>query len=78
MDEEGADEPTDGVIAEDQAVKPKEIVRDPSKQNEGSWRKDAPAESTTESLEEEGWSTVPAKPKNNKRGGNQGARALAS
>lgn len=78
MDEEGADEPTDGVIAEDQAVKPKEIVRDPPKQNEGSWRKEASAESTTKSLEEEGWSTVPAKPKNNKRGGNQGARALAS
>lgn len=77
--EEATDEPADGTIIDDKAVKPKEIVRDPPKQQEGAWRRETPAESTTENLQEDGWSTVSTNRKNNRKGGNQGApRAIAS
>jgi len=74
----------------DTAVKPKEVVRDIPKKQNGSWRKgsapgkeNGPAagkenESETAALEEDGWSTVskPKKQGNNRR--NQPPRALAS
>jgi translation initiation factor 4B len=105
-DEEESD-PT--AIVTDKAVKPKEVIRDarPPKTN-GAWRnnngnrRDAPApkaaapapESTTNSMEEDGWSTVTSTKKTNtkttnRRGGGGGrgdrsggdnapARAIAS
>jgi len=82
-DEEEAGEPA---IAEDKAVKPKEIVRDvPKAQANGAWRgKDTKKEPKSEpnkatNLEEDGWSTVSknTKQRNNRRG-NQAARAIAS
>ncbi|OJD30622.1 translation initiation factor 4b [Diplodia corticola] len=77
---EGAtDENANGTIVDDKAVKPKEVVRD-AKPAESSWRRkeSAPAAeegSTTQDLEDDGWSTVPAKAKNSRRGG---SRAIAS
>lgn len=77
---EGADEgDANGTIVEDKAVKPKEVTRDP-KPAEQSWRRKdsapaAEAASTTETLEDDGWSTVPSKAKNSRRGG---SRAIAS
>jgi len=83
----GQDEDAGGKIIEDKAVKPQEVVRDPAKAD-GSWRRKsstpaAPAGSTTEALDEDGWSTVtkPVKSaKNNNRRGGSGApaRAIAS
>ncbi|KAF2276371.1 RNA-binding domain-containing protein [Westerdykella ornata] len=72
------DASANGNIVQDKAVKPNEVVREPSK-TEGSWRRKsndtpAPAGSTTENLEEEGWSTVPAKSNKYKGRG----RAIAS
>ncbi|KAL1620017.1 Eukaryotic translation initiation factor 4B [Neofusicoccum ribis] len=68
-----------GTIVEDKAVKPKEVTRD-AKPTESSWRRKdsapaAEAGSTTQTLEDDGWSTVPAKAKNGRRGG---SRAIAS
>lgn len=88
VDEEtpnGQDENANGEIVEDKAVKPQEVVRDPPKSAGGSWRKKpdapaAPAGTTTQTLDEDGWSTVtkPAKnAKSNRRGGAP-ARAIAS
>ncbi|KAF2706060.1 hypothetical protein K504DRAFT_471472 [Pleomassaria siparia CBS 279.74] len=92
-DEEGEGEEEDdsnanGEIVHDKAVKPKEVVRDPPKAEvAGAWRRKsgapptAPAASTTETLEDDGWSTV-TKPKATKttRGGRGGppSRAIAS
>ncbi|KAF2258277.1 hypothetical protein CC78DRAFT_587322 [Lojkania enalia] len=78
---EGLDAPANGNIVQDKEVKPQEVVREPSKA-EGSWRRKsstptAPAGSTTEDLEDDGWSTVTKDPKKGRRGGNQ-ARAIAS
>lgn len=79
---EGEDEgDANGTIVDDKAVKPKEVTRDAPKPAEKSWRRkdSAPSteegESTTEKLEDDGWSTVPAKAKNSRRGG---SRAIAS
>ncbi|MBE7180677.1 MAG: hypothetical protein INR71_05615, partial [Terriglobus roseus] len=93
-DAEAVDAPANGTIVDDKAVKPKEVVRDPPTGPRGSWRRpskpnnDAAAAGsgpTAEKLEDDGWSTVPAKGKNQSsrgrgrgRGGNQGARAIAS
>lgn len=78
--DDAVDAPANGEITEDKAVKPKEPVKAPAKA-EGSWRRqpepEPTAASTTENLEDDGWSTVPAKSKNNRKGGNA-ARALAS
>lgn len=80
----GQDEDAEGEIVDDKAVKPQEVVRDPAK-TEGSWRRKtnapvAPEGTTTESMDDDGWSTV-TKPvknaKNNRRGGPP-ARAIAS
>ncbi|KAF2138659.1 uncharacterized protein K452DRAFT_82727 [Aplosporella prunicola CBS 121167] len=82
-DEESAEniegEDANGTIVDDKAVKPKEVVRDPKPQ-EQNWRRKSstPAAepgTTTQTLEDDGWSTVPSKAKGNRRGG---SRALAS
>lgn len=87
LDEEADPEGENGLIVEDKAVKPKEIVRDiPAKPSDNAWRNgtattESQASESTEpsadTLEEDGWSTV-SKPRNGRRGGNQAARAIAS
>ena len=82
------DENANGEIVDDKAVKPQEVVRDPPK-SEGSWRRKsstpaepaaAPAGTTTETLDEDGWSTVtkPVKNARNTRRGGAPTRAIAS
>ncbi|KAL9111014.1 MAG: hypothetical protein Q9227_004447 [Pyrenula ochraceoflavens] len=78
-DEDTENDPEQEGVAEDKAVKPKEIVRDiPGKKAENSWRKpnpnasETPVEETANSLEEEGWSTIPTKQRNNRRSNQQG------
>lgn len=83
-EDDAVDPPANGNIVEGKAVKPKEVIRNPPQnKSEGAWRRKsgtpaAPAGSTTGGPEEDGWSTVPQKSKNNRRGGNQGARTIAS
>jgi translation initiation factor 4B len=81
-DEDGVDASANGNIVEDKETKPKEVVRDPPKADQGSWRRKSstpsgPAESTTEKLEDDGWSTVAAKTNKNK-GRGTAPRAIAS
>ncbi|KAK5248420.1 Eukaryotic translation initiation factor 4B, partial [Cryomyces antarcticus] len=69
-----------GNIIGDKDVKPQEIVRDIPKDK--AWRQDKASPSaesgpTAEGLEEDGWATVPSKPRNNRKGPSSG-RALAS
>ena len=74
-----------GKIVEDKAVKPKEIVRDISPRKadgeltngDSSPQVGASADTTADTLEDDGWSTV-SKPRNNRRNGNQASRAIAS
>ncbi|KAF2658871.1 hypothetical protein K491DRAFT_713122 [Lophiostoma macrostomum CBS 122681] len=79
-DAEGIDAPANGDIVQDKSVKPQEVVREPAKA-EGAWRRKsstpaaAPAGSTTENLEADGWNTVPSKGKSKGRGS---GRAIAS
>lgn len=85
--EAGADnEGANGIIAEDKAVKPKEIVREVSnKKVDGngitngnpSPQINPSTDASAKALEDDGWSTV-SKPRNNRRNGNQAARAIAS
>lgn len=80
-EEDAVDAPANGNVVDDKAVKPKEVVRDPPKA-EGSWRRKsgtpaAPASTTTEELEDDGWKTVPAKSNKSKGRGNP-TRAIAS
>lgn len=70
-----------GVIVDDKAIKPKEIVRDmadgETKVNGAS--SETSAEPSADALNDEGWSTVPAKPRPNRnKSGNMAARAIAS
>lgn len=79
-EEDDADD-ANGDIIDDKAVKPKEVVRDAPK-SEGTWRRKsstpaAAAGTTTENLEDDGWSTVPANAKKSKGRGNT-TRAIAS
>lgn len=82
-DEDKEDEEEVPLPTDDKAVKPKEIVIDPAAgQANGSWRNgpgQKQPETTTEALEEDGWSTVskPNKQRNNRRN-NNASRALAS
>lgn len=80
-EEAPVDAPANGEIVDDKAVKPTEVERDAPVKSEGSWRKPsapaAPAPSTTEKLEDDGWSTVPAK-SSKKQGRGYAARAIAS
>jgi translation initiation factor 4B len=79
----GQDEDANGEIVDDKAVKPQEVVRDPPK-SEGAWRRKsntpaAPEGTTTETMEDDGWSTVTKPAKNTKpRRGGPPARAVAS
>ncbi|KAF2024077.1 hypothetical protein EK21DRAFT_94385 [Setomelanomma holmii] len=79
----GQDEDANGEIVDDKAVKPQEVVRDPPK-TEGAWRRKsnspaAPEGTTTETMEDDGWSTVTKPTKNTKpRRGGPPARAIAS
>ncbi len=81
---EAKDETANGEIAEDKAVKPQEVVREAPKE-QGSWRRKsstpaAPAATTTETMDDDGWSTVTKNVKstrNNRRGGAP-SRAIAS
>lgn len=74
-----------GKIVEDKAVKPKEIVRDISPKKvdgeltngDSSPQVGASSDTTADTLEDDGWSTV-SKPRNNRRNGNQASRAIAS
>lgn len=75
------DEPersANGIITDDKAVKPKEIVRDIPAANGNS--PGTPVEASADALEEDGWSTVskPQKKSKNPRQGNLAARAIAS
>ena len=82
--DEDADEAAevDGLITEDKAIKPKEIIRDISTKNQEATKTNGatPGASTDPSaaaLEDDGWSTV-SKPTKNRRNGNQASRAIAS
>jgi translation initiation factor 4B len=76
--DDAPDASANGEIVDDQAVKPKEVVRDPPK-SEGAWRRKsntpaAPAETTTtEELDADGWSTVTKPVKTTKGKGRGGA-----
>ena len=83
-EEENEEEEEVQLPVDDKAVKPKEVVVDaPSSQTNGAWRNNKgqtnAEETTTETMEEEGWSTVskPTKQRNNRRN-NMPTRALAS
>ncbi|KAL6712716.1 Eukaryotic translation initiation factor 4B [Lecanora helva] len=72
----------DGLITEDKAIKPKEIVRDASAKNEEAAKTNgatpgATPDPSAAALEDDGWSTV-SKPTKNRRAGNQASRAIAS
>lgn len=80
--EDAPNAPANGNIVEDKAVKPKEVVRD--SKIEGAWRRKsntpaAPGATTTEKMDDDGWSTV-TKPGKNTRGNRRGgpSRAIAS
>ena len=68
-----------GLVTEDKAVKPKEIVRDIHEggtQTNGSSAAGTP-DPSADVLEGDGWSTV-SKPEKKRKNGNQAARAIAS
>ncbi len=82
--DEEADEAVaaDGVITDDKAIKPKEIVRDISTKNDEATKTNgattgASTEASAEALEDDGWSTV-SKPEKKRKNGNPAARAIAS
>lgn len=68
-----------GLVTEDKAIKPKEIVRDMPAQSQagGAQTNGASAEASADTLEGDGWSTV-SKPEKKRKNGNQAARAIAS
>ena len=81
-DDEADEAGENGLITEDKAVKPKEIVRDISpKKDDAAQTNGASAtgtpDPTADTLEDEGWSTV-SKPVRSRKSGNQAARAIAS
>lgn len=68
-----------GIVAEDKAVKPKEIIQDIQEggvQTNGSSAAGTP-DPSADTLEGDGWSTV-SKPEKKRKNGNQAARAIAS
>lgn len=86
LDEETEVESKNGGVIEDKEVKPKEIVREISPKERSNSQKggsngkaSGPAsEPSNAELEADGWSTVPSKGKNNRRGNHQANRAIAS
>ncbi|MCJ1478898.1 hypothetical protein MMC13_007582 [Lambiella insularis] len=80
VDEEEGGEGANGLIAEDKAVKPQEVVRDAQNKNAnggGGSPMESSSSPTANALEEDGWSTV-SKPRGSRKNGNQAARAIAS
>ena len=82
-DEEVDEGDVNGVVVDDKAVKPQEVVRDTTdgdtKVNGASTEQtEAVSEPSAEALEGDGWSTVPSKARTNKKNGNSAARAIAS
>ena len=82
--DEEADEAAevDGLVTDDKAIKPKEIVRDIPAKNEEATKTNgattgASIDPSAEALEDDGWSTV-SKPSKGRKNGNQAARAIAS
>ena len=66
-----------GLVTEDKAIKPKEIIRDiPDAQTNGSSAAGTP-DPSADTLEGDGWSTV-SKPEKKRKNGNQASRAIAS
>ncbi len=68
-----------GLVTEDKAIKPQEIVRDipdGGAQTNGSSAAGTP-DTSADALEGDGWSTV-SKPEKKRKNGNQAARAIAS
>lgn len=85
-DEDISTEGENGFVTDDKAVKPRNIVVDaPTKNSEGgnltngnsSPQVGTTNDSSAGALEDDGWSTV-SKARNNRRNGNQAARAIAS
>ncbi|KAL9594069.1 MAG: hypothetical protein Q9219_007234 [cf. Caloplaca sp. 3 TL-2023] len=79
--EEEPEGTANGVITDDKAIKPKEIVRDiPSANGNSPSNVSTPVEPSAEALEEDGWSTVskPQKTRKNTRNATMPARAIAS
>ncbi|KEQ90191.1 hypothetical protein AUEXF2481DRAFT_45337 [Aureobasidium subglaciale EXF-2481] len=75
-DKEAVDADAEGTIVDDKEVKPQQITREVPAKGGDSWRKTEEPQTTAETMEDDGWSTVSAKTKNfNRRGGN---RAMAS
>ncbi|MCJ1247780.1 hypothetical protein MMC30_004995 [Trapelia coarctata] len=77
-DEEHDDGDVNGIVTEDKAVKPQEVVRDTKKLNGvDTLPSSGTASLSAGALEEDGWSTV-SKPQKGRKNGNQAARAIAS
>lgn len=77
---EDEDEGENGELITDKEVKPREITQDiPTEKNKDAGEGSTGTTGTTsaEALEGDGWSTV-SKTRNNRRGGHQAARAIAS
>lgn len=72
-EEDAVDGPANGNIVGDKETKPQEIVREVPKEDGNAAQQNA--DTTADSMEDDGWSTVAAKPKNGRKGGQ---RALAS
>lgn len=78
-DEEAQAAEENGLVTEDKAIKPKEVVRDVpdgGAQTNGSSAAGTP-DLSADALEGDGWSTV-SKPEKKRKNGNQAARAIAS
>lgn len=82
-DESAETADANGTIVDDKAIKPKEIVRDiqdgETKVNGAPVPAETSAEPSADALNDDGWSTVQAKPRPNRnKSGNMAARAIAS
>ena len=82
-DESAETADAEGNVVDDKAIKPKEIVRDirdgETKINGASAPAQTSAEPSADALNDDGWSTVPAKPRPNRnKSNNMAARAIAS
>ncbi len=77
-DEEADEAPEDGdLVAGDKETKPKEIVQDISQPADNGAQVNGTPDTSADTLEDEGWSTV-SKPEKKRKNGNQAARAIAS
>ena len=76
-DDEHEDGDANGIVTEDKAVKPQEVVRDMKKPNGVDTPSSGTASLSASALEEDGWSTV-SKSQKGRKTGNPAARAIAS